>query len=204
MTERKRIFPALLACALLLSLATPAFAVDGCIEINEAKIQASGGYPFTVSSSGCYRLTGNLNPPASKDCIRIQAQDVTLDLNGFTITGVGFDAGSADGIVGVDNLSVFNGTVKGFNNGIYVNGYNLRVEKVRLISNVWGLGVAFGSAMVVGNMFYLNHQFAMFLHNAVVGYSNNLFQSNGALTPSAGATSATNLGGNLCDGTACP
>jgi hypothetical protein len=47
--------------------------------------------PFTASQPGSYYLTANLSSTAGG--IRITAADVTIDLNGFTITGPG--AGSS-------------------------------------------------------------------------------------------------------------
>ena len=44
--------------------------------------------PFTISNSGSYYLTANLTGAAGSDGITILASDVTLDLNGFTMTGV--------------------------------------------------------------------------------------------------------------------
>jgi hypothetical protein len=204
MLKRRRIFPALLACTLLLSLATPAFAVDGCIEINDAKIQAGGGYPFEISSTGCYRLTGNLNLPANKTGLVIYAKDVTLDLNGFAIIGNGSGVGISS--VG-ENFSVFNGTVRGMGTGIYVAAKFNRVEKVRFIYNFRGLDANSswgGSGMVVGSMF-LSNSIAMNLDfDVIMGYSNNFFQSNGVLINKQDSSTGTNLGGNICDGTVCP
>jgi hypothetical protein len=42
---------ALSACALL-TLAPAAHAVDGVIEINQASVDAAGGFPYTISASG--------------------------------------------------------------------------------------------------------------------------------------------------------
>jgi hypothetical protein len=69
--------------------------VDGVIEINQAKALAGGvtasdapGFPVTIDVGGSYRLTGSLtNLDASVDTIRITASLVSLDLNGFIITG---------------------------------------------------------------------------------------------------------------------
>lgn len=47
------------------------------------------GFPITISQPGSYRLTGNLTVPASADGIVITGENVTLDLNGFTIRGPG-------------------------------------------------------------------------------------------------------------------
>ncbi len=78
---------------LLLALAGPALAVDGVIEINDAAAQAGdvtsgdlAGYPVTLSQTGSYRLTGDLGVSGTNiNVVEITSDNVTLDLNGFTI-----------------------------------------------------------------------------------------------------------------------
>ena len=50
---------------------------------------------YVINESGSYYLTGNITGVASKHGIEIKAKNVTLDLMGFSITGV---AGSGNGI----------------------------------------------------------------------------------------------------------
>ena len=90
-----------LTCALMVvfsalaAFAPSARAVDGVVEINEAKALAGGvtpgdgaGFPVSITRPGSYRLTSDLAvSSAATDAIRISANDVTLDLNGFTISG---------------------------------------------------------------------------------------------------------------------
>ena len=79
---------------LLALLPSPVAADDGVVEINQAAVSAGGitpsdspGFPATLDRRGSYRLTGNLSVPASTDGVRIEADGVTLDLNGFSISG---------------------------------------------------------------------------------------------------------------------
>ena len=85
---------------LTLFLPTAAWAVDGQIAINQATVMAAGGFPYVISQAGSYKLTGNLvmnttqngNSNASLCCgnsdvaILITHSNVSLDLNGFTIS----------------------------------------------------------------------------------------------------------------------
>ena len=48
----------LLAGALL---ASSAFAVDGVVLINQSTVTAAGGFPYSITQSGSYRLSGNLD-----------------------------------------------------------------------------------------------------------------------------------------------
>ena len=77
---------------------------------------------FKIASSGSYYLTGNITGVSNLHGILIAAPNVTLDLNGFSLTGV---PGSLDGINATNTapsspgLVVRNGTVGGWGgNGI--------------------------------------------------------------------------------------
>src|SRR5436305_10093862 len=74
--------------ALAMALAPAfAFAIDGVTLINQSTVMAAGGFPYSITQPGSYKLTGNLVVPSLLNGILISASDVTLDLNGFTITG---------------------------------------------------------------------------------------------------------------------
>jgi Right handed beta helix region len=128
---------AFLAAAFVLT-AGPALAGDGRIEINQASVNAAGGFPFVISQPGSYVLTGDLvSQSAAVDGIQISASGVTLDLNGFTVRGPnGCSAatfyepssitctmsGSGDGIV-AGNAVVRNGHVSGWGRyGVVASG----------------------------------------------------------------------------------
>jgi hypothetical protein len=65
----------------------PAFAVDGVILINQATVMAAGGFPYKITQPGSYKLSGNLVvTTAIAEAIVISSDDVTLDLNGFSIS----------------------------------------------------------------------------------------------------------------------
>ena len=68
-------------------LCVPAlWGADGVIEINQAIVEANDGFPYVISEPGSYILTGNLTvPDENTTAIQVQADDVTLDLNGFAI-----------------------------------------------------------------------------------------------------------------------
>jgi hypothetical protein len=66
--------------------ALSAFAIDGQVLINQSTVMASGGFPYTITQPGSYKLTGNLLPPTSTSAIYINAPNVTLDLNGFVVS----------------------------------------------------------------------------------------------------------------------
>lgn len=118
---RRHVPAALLSLLLLLGTAGPALAVDGVIEINQARALAggitpgdSGGFPVTINAPGSYRLTGNLlDSPPGFPAIRILTDHVTLDLNGFSI--IGDPTGTDDGIeITGSDVEIRNGSISSF------------------------------------------------------------------------------------------
>jgi hypothetical protein len=94
------------------------------------------GFPVTISQSGSYRLTGNLVVPAYVDGINVNASNVTLDLNGFSIIKTGnvkFEFGIVPfTITAINNVRVSNGTIAGFPNGVALQ-FEGHVDNVRFI-----------------------------------------------------------------------
>jgi hypothetical protein len=140
------------AAAIMLGLSASAGAVDGTIEINQATVLANGGhFPYTISASNTgqsYRLTGPLVVPAGGGGIFVLANYVTIDLNGFSISGPG---GKSDGIFanqGIIGTTVENGTVTGFGEGVSVNDNSL-LKSVHVDSNNNGVGISVGNFSVV-------------------------------------------------------
>lgn len=64
---------------LIVTFATPAFAVDGVLEINQTCAVQTGcfsgdtpGFPVTINATGSYRLTSNLNHGGDEDGLCLQ------------------------------------------------------------------------------------------------------------------------------------
>jgi parallel beta-helix repeat protein len=81
--------------------------------------------PFVISHAGSYVLTHNLLATPSQDCIKVKVGSVSIDLNGFTITGakVGISARHARAVLvknGIIRLSSYDGIRLG-NNGMVEN-----------------------------------------------------------------------------------
>jgi hypothetical protein len=78
--------------------------------------------PFTIVKPGAYCLVHGLASSASTGtAITIAADDVVLDLRGYTLDGSGAGPGTQAigiGAIGRSNVTVMNGTVKGFHAGI--------------------------------------------------------------------------------------
>jgi hypothetical protein len=150
----------LLAAGSLVLLSASASAADGVVLIDQATVTASGGFPYKITEPGSYRLNGNLVVKAADTtAINIDASNVTIDLNGFSITG----PGASVGLYGVADLSadtavaVRNGTIAGFSYGIQLNGSGglkdfvtgAIIENMTVYNN--GVGINSGPSSLVRN-----------------------------------------------------
>jgi hypothetical protein len=123
----------------------------GSIDVSQARVDAGGGFPFTISEAGSYRLTSNLTvTSASTPAIVVNADGVDLDLNGFTVRGpVSCTGGQGSSVscpgqspagVGIsssaDQVVVRNGIVHGVGgSGLELTGEGVRVEGVIALEN---------------------------------------------------------------------
>ena len=156
-TRKTRYIP---TAVLALLLATPALAVDGVIEINQAKALAGGvsfsdnpGFPVTISQSGTFRLTSDLMVPGGVEGIQVLADHVTVDLNGFSLVGGGGAIADGIGISGHRNVEVRNGTIRTFSRAaVFGNlaSYFARVVDVRAVSNFLGIELQGQGSVVDG------------------------------------------------------
>ena len=106
------------------------------------------GFPVTLNLPGSYKLVGNLVVPAGFKGIVITADGVTLDLNGFTVSGpitcdvskVPECTGSNTGTHGIEIVGartvVRNGSVRGFDgDGVHLSAMLDVVDNLVIDSN---------------------------------------------------------------------
>lgn len=173
---------------LALCCASPAQAVDGVIEINQSCAVTGGcfagdaaGFPVRIIDPGSYRLTGNLTVvDGNTTAIRIAAGHVTIDLNGFSITGPAVcsdqpvtsctNGGSGNGILAENNpdvhhITVKNGDIRGMgHDGIDVRTREgIRLDGVRVVGNA-GFGISVGENSHVSNCLSKGN-----LENGIIG-----------------------------------
>jgi parallel beta-helix repeat protein len=94
--------------------------------------------PFTITAPGAYYLTTNLT--SSGGGISIDADGVTLDLMGFTLSGNNgggyYGVALGAGGVPVNNGVVRNGYIRNFGDGLLISAcQSVRVEQITLYSN---------------------------------------------------------------------
>lgn len=215
----------------LVSLASVVSAGDGVIEISQASIQAGGGFPFVIGESGSYVLTSNLDvADPGADAIAVAADQVSLSLNGFRISGPAVCSGSAPTIsctpgtgVGVRSsgvdTTVRDGSVTGFPGGGLLLGEEATVERLRVAANG-------GNGLVVGNLARVERSRIVenagdgiatgsdgFLRGNTVSFNNGLGIVAGIGTGYAGnvinqngagpASGGIGFVGNVCDSASC-
>jgi hypothetical protein len=145
-----------LLAVLVAGAASKAGAVDNVKLIDQARALAGGvtpgdapGFPVTISQPGSYQLSSNLTVPPDTDGIFITANNVTLNLNGFSIIGSGglqgSGVGATDGPVVVHNGAVRNMPAYGLDLSAALAA---RVDKVTAQANGF-TGILVGIAGIV-------------------------------------------------------
>ena len=89
--------------------------------------------PFRITTEGAYYLTGNLVVPDGTNGVTIEASHVTLDLNGFTISG-GATSQQAVVVSGTQSMiAIANGTIRGTSLGIDgPNANKIQLQNLRI------------------------------------------------------------------------
>lgn len=191
---------ALLSCILALPTV---LAVDGVIEINQARALAGGvtpgdtaGFPVTLSQPGSYRLTSNLTVDENTTAIEITSGHLSIDLNGFeisgpnscsasspnppisincTLTGTGIGISAANAL---DDISIRNGGVRGMGNrGISLQAGNQHLLENLNVSNNRDRGISAGNGIYRGNKVILNYGYGIVGDDGM--YSDNFASYNG-------------------------
>lgn len=204
----------LFAYLLVVSFASLPALADGRREINQAAVEAAGGFPYVISEPGSYLLTGNLVVPANTSAIEVTAlEGVSFDLGGFRIASVHTCApsacpgGGADAILfapGSTGHTVHHGAIRGFAGACLKLPTRSRAEGLHL-EECGGVGLsASAGSVVIGNVVHRTGQAGMSLSGDALFAHNNVSDahlggSGGGRAVSGGFPSA----GSLCDGRVC-
>ncbi len=139
----------------------------------------------TIDISGSYIVTRNL--AAAGNCLVIAADNITIDLDGYTISGNGTGDGITDSGVGRKNIAIRNGVVTNFVFGIqFFNSPGCAVERVRASQNSQ-FGIEVGDKAIVKD-------------NIASGNDIGIFARSGSLVTSNVAFDNTNSGFFISDG----
>lgn len=128
---------------------------DARTAINTQNTPGTPTATFRITQPGSYYLEAPLNADIDKHGIEIAASDVTIDLNGFAITGASFFGTSLSGITANQpefrtGITIINGNIRGFAQ----SGINLplvtgvRLENISAFNNT-ATGIAAGENAVL-------------------------------------------------------
>jgi parallel beta-helix repeat protein len=148
MRKLSRIPLNVLVIMFVLAIPASSYAAEGKIMIGQTP---STTFPIVIDIPGSYVLTSNLQVSTNLNCIQISADNVTLDLNGFALTGPGTGSGGY-GIYlsGYKNITVMNGTVRDFmGSGIYfLSSTKIQLKDLKCSNNGQN-GIYVGNATVI-------------------------------------------------------
>lgn len=158
----KKILLCLIASINLASATDGVFAINDVCDGFGCFPGDTGGFPITITNSGSYQLTSNIVSTSTTDnVIEINADNVTLDLNGFSIIGPRTCTGdnatlactnlgmTAHGISAISrkNVMVKNGMVQGFDTAVSLTSLGQRgisVHHINASQNEFGITVING------------------------------------------------------------
>ena len=139
--------------------------------------------PYTINQPGSYYLTNNLYGVPNDYGIRIFANNVTVDLNGFTLRGV---TNAFDGLVifqASSNVTVCNGMISGWGSGNYgIRGLGRHASLRNLTISGNGFGASCEGGSIIQNcLIASNQRDGMDLNGAGSQFLNNTVANNNTL-----------------------
>ena len=101
----------------------------------------NGTFPIVINQAGSYFLTRSLTTPGGVDGITVTSDNVTIDLDGFTLDGTDYSHSGIEGN-GPMRVRVLNGMITRFASGVAFgpSGSSVQVSDV----NVWDFGAGTG------------------------------------------------------------
>jgi parallel beta-helix repeat protein len=113
--------------------------------VNAANTPGDSGNSFIISQPGSYYLTTNLAGVSGKSGIKIAANNVTLDLNGFAVQGVSGSERGIDIPNAQTNITVRNGSISGWGNigvrSASTSSLNLVFERLNVSTSYYGISM---------------------------------------------------------------
>jgi hypothetical protein len=170
---------------MLMTISTIGFSQD---ERNEKEFQLSqktANRTINITRSGVYRLSDDVTV-RSGDGIVITASNVTLNLNGTTISTIAPGTGRGVAVIGATGVSVKNGKISGFNSNVTVmNSTNVVAESLQIIGNGLapnngpsevGVTIVNGRAVAVNNNVITSTNLGIFVRGSG-STGNRIFQN---------------------------
>jgi hypothetical protein len=128
----------------------------------------------------------------SNDALEIAAGGVVLNLNGHTIDGAGFTGVQVDD--GRSGVTIENGTLRGFNQGVEIKGDNGKAVNLRITAGALGVVLVGTGDVVSGSTIFGNEDQGIVANGAKAQIVNNSVRDNGLSGIQANAANAAITG----------
>ena len=170
----------------------------GAAQAQTKLVKPLNGGTIKILKSGSYFLAANIvSQLIGAPIISVNANNVTINLNGFTIFGPG-GTGTATGInaLGDSGVTIVNGVITRIPGAGIVLGSSSIASDVQIINNS-GDGIkCTASCLISGNIITGNLGTGLnFATDVTSGYENNIIAGNGTTV-----IGGTNNGHNVCTG----
>jgi hypothetical protein len=197
MLKRERVGKVLVSlCLTLLLIGLSLGAADAQTKLTKP----AGGGTIKITKPGSYFLDRTLTSALSSgSIINVTASNVTINLNGFSIIGRG---GAGTKVIGINapgssGVTIVDGTITLVPGTAIIVGSSSTVNGVQLINNnIDGMDCN-STCLVTNNIVSGNHGTGLSFGDTSSGYQNNIISG---LVP---VVNGTNMGHNVCNGTAC-
>lgn len=132
--------------------------VEPRVAINATNTPGDADSVYRITQPGSYYLTGDLTGAPGKYTIQVEADGVTIDLNGYTMRASGsntfaFGDHGSEELPRVNALTITNGVIDGHRYGVLAERISgLTVRDVKFMNGYTGVSLA-GSAIVEGCTF---------------------------------------------------
>ncbi|HVC44899.1 MAG TPA: right-handed parallel beta-helix repeat-containing protein [Candidatus Binataceae bacterium] len=172
----------------------------GSAQAQTKLVKPLNGGTIKILKSGSYFLAANIvSLLVGNSVISVNANNVTINLNGFTISGPG-GAGTAIAInaLGDSGVTIVNGVITRIPGAGIVLGSNSIVSGVQIVNNN-GDGIDCGTnCLIAGDIVTGNNGVGLNFTDGSSGYQNDI------LGNTTNVIKGTNLGHNVCGTALCP
>jgi hypothetical protein len=183
-----------------------AYAQRVALEPEKAVGAAATKAMTVITKPGSYVLSRNLTVTrAGIDGVLISSSNVTLNLQGFVITGNSSANNGIEVAAGENNVVIAAGIITGFGEAGVLAGQGTNISGLTVQGNGTGITCGIGS-LVQDNIIQGNTGEGLTFSDATGGYLGNILQGNDQNTSpgtTGQVTGGTSLSHNLCNGLAC-
>jgi hypothetical protein len=161
-----------------------------------------------INKPGSYVLSRNLSDTgAGVDGVLINSSNVTLDLQGYVITGASGTANGIEVAAGLTNVVILDGIITGFGGAGVLAGSDTATNISGLTVQGNGTGISCGiGSLVQSNIIQGNLGEGLSFSDTTSGFLGNILQGNDSNTSpgtTGQVTGGISLGHNLCNGSVC-